>query len=287
MRAKPVRECIYCGNQNELTDEHVIPYGLGGELILPAASCKDCEKVTSKIEREVLRRHLIQVRSKLGMPSRRKSLPKDLPITVQLGGEPKTFYLPKAEHPTLVSFLLYLLPAALRGDAPEQGISAIGHQLYQIGGPPMKQVVSAKGSNRMTFAQKFVGNEFERMLAKIGLGWAVAELGVGAVRSSPLRGTILGTRDDAGHWVGTGLFYPPPSAALHEVKLDQADGWVIARIRLFAPFRTPEHIVVITEGDRELRPTVEYGDRDDLTYPTSMEGTLEWEFELRDRYRGK
>ena len=38
-------ECIYCGalaKDVELTDEHIIPYSLGGEAIILDASCKAC-----------------------------------------------------------------------------------------------------------------------------------------------------------------------------------------------------------------------------------------------------
>ncbi len=45
----PVGRCIYCGRgpDAKLTKEHIIPYGLNGHLILPAASCEICAAKTS------------------------------------------------------------------------------------------------------------------------------------------------------------------------------------------------------------------------------------------------
>jgi hypothetical protein len=44
----PVGFCIYCGAQDKLGEEHVIPFGLGGNLILPAASCRQCSDITGR-----------------------------------------------------------------------------------------------------------------------------------------------------------------------------------------------------------------------------------------------
>jgi hypothetical protein len=33
-----------------LGDEHIVAYGLGGTIVLPEASCKECEKETGRIE---------------------------------------------------------------------------------------------------------------------------------------------------------------------------------------------------------------------------------------------
>jgi len=46
---QPILRCLYCGAATEsLIDEHAIPHGLGGHLILPKASCTACQKITSR-----------------------------------------------------------------------------------------------------------------------------------------------------------------------------------------------------------------------------------------------
>lgn len=72
-RYAEVRECIYCGSEEQnLTDEHIIPFGLGGKLVLPKSSCKSCAKITSQFEMESQRAHYGGLRALFGFPSRKK-----------------------------------------------------------------------------------------------------------------------------------------------------------------------------------------------------------------------
>lgn len=56
-RYAPVGRCIYCGGTSyseahpgrRLGDEHIIPLQLRGTLVLPEASCKACEVITSRL----------------------------------------------------------------------------------------------------------------------------------------------------------------------------------------------------------------------------------------------
>lgn len=55
-----VGECIYRdrgepAHQGPLTDEHIVPFGLGGTGVFREASCKACAKVTAKFEGVVQR----------------------------------------------------------------------------------------------------------------------------------------------------------------------------------------------------------------------------------------
>lgn len=73
--AKPQKAlgvCIYCGGTSDLTDEHVVPFGLAkNSLILPKASCKACAALTSLVEMGFLREGLGILREKFGSPTRR------------------------------------------------------------------------------------------------------------------------------------------------------------------------------------------------------------------------
>jgi hypothetical protein len=41
-----VNKRVYCGAGNcALSDEHIMPYFLGGVLVLPKASCEECQKI--------------------------------------------------------------------------------------------------------------------------------------------------------------------------------------------------------------------------------------------------
>jgi HNH endonuclease len=69
---RSIELCIYCGSTEELSDEHIIPMGLGGRLVLSHASCAICSSKTSKQERTCLRTMYGPLRLLYGLPSRRK-----------------------------------------------------------------------------------------------------------------------------------------------------------------------------------------------------------------------
>ena len=49
-------ECVYCGASGtdvELTDEHIVPFSLGGNAVILRGSCEACAAETSKIELEL------------------------------------------------------------------------------------------------------------------------------------------------------------------------------------------------------------------------------------------
>jgi HNH endonuclease len=90
-RCDPVGSCIYCGARGPavvLHEEHVIPYGIGGTLILPDSSCIDCEKITSAIERQCLRCMFGDMRSTREALQRRKRKEpyKPRPMLIEIDG---------------------------------------------------------------------------------------------------------------------------------------------------------------------------------------------------------
>jgi hypothetical protein len=54
-----IGRCIYCDASGvALSDEHVIPFALNGNLVIEDASCEDCRKLTSANEGIIARRML-------------------------------------------------------------------------------------------------------------------------------------------------------------------------------------------------------------------------------------
>jgi hypothetical protein len=76
-RYKPVGTCIYSGSQDDLRDEHIIPKALNGDWILPEASCRACEAITSKFEMKVLRGPLWLPRRPLNLQTRHRDKQPD------------------------------------------------------------------------------------------------------------------------------------------------------------------------------------------------------------------
>src|SRR6266853_1676428 len=89
-----VGRCIYCGatrysaaEVRPLSDEHIVPEGLSGTLVLPRASCRRCAKTTGQIEGSVLRNLLWAPRTLLKMKTKRpKERPTHFSAAVKIGG---------------------------------------------------------------------------------------------------------------------------------------------------------------------------------------------------------
>lgn len=91
--------CIYCGSTDQLSDEHVIPLGLGGRLVLPRSSCSRCSSKTSKLERTCLRTMYGPLRLLYGLPSRRKnSRPEALQLKVKKTEQSEWEYVPVVQE---------------------------------------------------------------------------------------------------------------------------------------------------------------------------------------------
>lgn len=260
MQPEDVGECIYCGCKKELSTEHIIPYGLGGEHVLLNASCSDCAQITSEIEFEVLHKQVMQLRAEYDLPSRNDSIPEELPLDILVDQEvEKNVDLPTAEHPTWATFLHYPLPGVLGGDQSKKGINVIGSQLHLIGGPQLEDVAEIFGGKGIKFRETFAGNTFARLLAKIALGFGVRKYGLEDLKESPLPSTILGEEDDAGKWIGCGRFDPNRADTMHDIDLWKQGDWILASVRLFAKVRSPQYIVVLQEGDDERQPEIPHG----------------------------
>jgi hypothetical protein len=72
---QPICHCIYCGRMPPavlLEKEHVIPDGLGGDMVLADASCRSCGHVTSRHETHLMRVLFGDVRAIQGLRSRKR-----------------------------------------------------------------------------------------------------------------------------------------------------------------------------------------------------------------------
>jgi hypothetical protein len=128
----PVGECIYCGDRHStLTREHIVPYGLGGNMILPRASCHTCADITKRFEQKCLRMTMGPLRIRLGVKTRH---PKQRPKTLDLellheDGRLETVHVPAAQYPaSIVLPRLFENPGILIGAPPSNS-----HMVFGIG----------------------------------------------------------------------------------------------------------------------------------------------------------
>lgn len=213
-----VNQCIYCqSTEGKLSQEHVVPFGLNGEHILLHASCQKCAAITSKIEGSVLRETFIAARNRLNLKSRHRKAwdsPKDAFTTL---------LFPNSEP-----------PAHLTGNVYVHGVNVKGFTIIPLMGSARKQTVT------------FHGNDFERMLAKIGLGFAIGTYGLNEFQEFYVLPGILGDKEDIGRWVGRAEQQILPYRGLmYYIHLQEVKSEVICRIKLFAMLNPPEYLVVV------------------------------------------
>jgi hypothetical protein len=132
--------CIYCGAtkyapdlHRKLGDEHIIAAGLGAQALLPEASCKKHELITSKIESKLLEALFDPTRKQRGLRRRGgKALRKDnFPVFRAVDGQHVGLLMPIQDHPTVL-FLPQLAPPGLLTGRPSWLHGVVGVWLANI-----------------------------------------------------------------------------------------------------------------------------------------------------------
>jgi hypothetical protein len=243
----PAGRCIYCGDADPavvLTLEHIIPWGLGGRMELPEASCSACCKETHAFEGECLGRMFIQGRAQLGIRSRKRGVPKSLPVQVDHGSYIEEREVPIYMLPGFIIMFHFRMPGALLNLPPSNELS--GPIVLRPTNPDFKN--SFKG--RVSMTKPFGAMAFGRLLAKIAHSYAVAELGWNAF-TPVLPDIILGKGPLLmNSFVGSGIAIDGASEKLHEVSFADwpapaGKSLLVCKIRLFANLGMPTHYVVV------------------------------------------
>jgi hypothetical protein len=246
-RYDPAGLCIYCGRSTysdkqptrKFGDEHIIPFSLGGTLILPDASCETCERIINKVETNLTKGMFLPARTQLLYPTRnKKDRPKHLPLDIQADADMHTRQIPIEDYPGMIVTLRFSLPLALLGTAPVD---------EELTGGVAIATLPAFGENlnkhpRRTVTRKMGGDAatLGRLIAKIAHAYAVAEIGLG--RFSPYLLDIILNRPPLylKHYVGGEIGDAPPAGAdraqiSHSLeRLTDGTTLVLVKIRLFA-----------------------------------------------------
>jgi hypothetical protein len=250
----PIGRCIYCGGVNDdLRREHIVPFGLAGNLILPKASCRACEAITGSIERACLRGMLGNFRIRQGFPTRRK---KERPSSLSMeilgaNGKVTNQNVPVKEFPRLLYICRQPPAGILVGRAPSN--EWIPDPCIIVHGADAEKAFGKSWN----FGQ-YRHSDLCLMLAKIAHSYAVAELGLAELEkyNLPLRKLILEKAASTGHYVGGQPTKDPPAepGLLHKLQIERGDlhgiQFVLVHIRLFAHLGAPQYHVVV--GERPL-----------------------------------
>lgn len=248
--AKHIGYCIYCGATSvELSDEHIVPYSLGGDVTLPEASCATCAATTSKFERQVARKVLGPYRTRTGAPTRR---PKERPemLTLKLvdqDGSRREIELEPSSHPATL-----LLP-----DLPEPSILLpvlIGERrkfsMYlALPDKDVLGIATEHGATAMHLGSFEIGC-FYQLLAKIAHAAAFLDPDWTSVWEPLLPDIIVGGCEDYDRFVGgseTGEFKGGESSfplIFRSVDVEKTR-YLVAVFRLYGQNQTPIYQVVV------------------------------------------
>jgi hypothetical protein len=256
---QPVNCCIYCGGVLNLSNEHIIPLGLGGRWVLPKASCEECASETKSFEQTCQRAMFGLLRMYYDLPTRRpKERPKKVALKVKLTPDAEWSFIDVDREicPFLVLFPVLPMPDELSGYTTNGVRGAAASQLWIRGASFRDGIirhVEALAAELKVAAIEPTGTfhapEFFRMIAKIAHAFAIAEMGADSF--APFLKPIICGRDlsNCVQYIGGLQYTEPVAAAIHQLSFDShtcnRPDIVAVRIRLLAPLETPTYYVAV------------------------------------------
>ena len=255
---RDIGRCIYCGDTSPpLTDEHVLPRGLGGNmpprgmheaLVLKEASCKSCQEITKKIEQTVLRGMMDNARNILGVKGKEQRNKKVKAHLESFDGVIEEKEMDVTEIPVGIAIPAYQHATIFLGDAKRKSYMPGDVKVRIISNVPQTVMSQYKKVGESGIAMD--PGSYAQMLAKIALGFAIAHYGPDGF--TPLvHEFIRGDKEEYGHWVGPAdtsdvSFTGDSFHSLSTRTVTSPNGpFLIIYIQLFAEFNCPIHYVVV------------------------------------------
>lgn len=254
----PAGKCIYCGDlaskDTRLGEEHIIPRSIGGTLVLPEASCRKCERETSRIETYCAKHYFYAARVHEGIRGRRARGPKTL-VQTELVNPPERIKMDVKNHPGLLDMWL-LPPPDVFG--PSTGETALVDLVGIVLVPDFHERIQ-KTSFRYRHAINVSLNQFTRLLAKIGHSYACAVIGEANFKPYLLdlifwRLPLEPLKYIGGYSIELSPFNytQPPSKERHEIQLEisrrSGKNLVLVKLRLFSQYSSPNYCIVVGES---------------------------------------
>lgn len=178
-----IGRCIYCGETNGLSREHIIPRSLGGNFVFRNASCESCRENTRVTEEYCCRRGIFflyrlthQVRSK-----HKGEWPREWPLIVIFADRTEERLFPVEEYPIVQVDFPILPPSGITmGTEPTNQLSALLYRHIRLNHKRYAEITKPfqdEGALGIAPFVQFNLNRFTRLLAKIAHGIAVAHFG--------------------------------------------------------------------------------------------------------------
>jgi hypothetical protein len=249
--------CIYCGEKKGLSDEHIIPYGLGGKLVLKKASCKSCAKITAKLEQTLLRGHWWPYRKILNIQTRSGNYPKYRPAELIHPYRPKIPIQVKSDDYPIVVFFDFDIPSVLIGKerpepsfAKEAGLKFIGQNPSYVLDKGVIRLL--RQDEQVEYPINFESSDILRFIAKVAHGISIYKYGLDSCNEYFLPKIILGNGDGALTYVGgcsSEILKPVlPGKGLHSTFERDSNDFRIVNVQLFRDSGDPPPIYEAVVG---------------------------------------
>lgn len=245
--------CIYCLGEfqkSDLTDEHIVPLHLEGNMVLRKAACRVCAERSNRYEARALHCDLLEPRLLLALKraraKKRKKIPELPPVFIGDGmganSDEFNFRLAVEDYPPIIKMFAMEPAGLLVGRARGGELKNFKMVAYHI---------PRRTSNRrhgITTRTKHDHTSFSLMLAKIGYCYAVAELGIDGFDGRAIRDILMGRRSDIYNFVG-GPYDNEylPRTHLHNLKLKyrNCDKMTTVIVQLFSVYGMPAYEIVV------------------------------------------
>jgi hypothetical protein len=252
-------ECIYCGAKDVgLTDEHILPYFIGGTHIINGASCKPCAKITSRFERDIAKGLWDGARSAYDAPSRRKKNRKKYILLADQNNPGNKLKIPYKEYPAPMVFYYMDTAGFLLGLS--ETVDRINTWTFKaIVDQKKLDAFEEKYPGQLTATMKFNHDSYARLLEKIAYGQILCSLDPGEFRPICLP-YILGEKTNHTFIVGSRKSIPEPQAGLGYSMSTICFGTtdyllLMVELRILADNHTPVYHVLV--GDVSGKDSVE------------------------------
>jgi HNH endonuclease len=256
----PLGRCMYCGSKDRLSREHIVPRGLGGNIILPRSSCERCRKITQKFEESCLRKNFLYFRIHTGLHQHEKERPTHLPVRIR--GKGVRLVLPSS-HPNWLILPSLGRPGLLSG-AP-LGMPYFVHGFHRTNPKDLPAIKDKYPNEYFEVDYQFDVNVFVKMLAKIAHGLVCAILFKEGQFSKDffnpyLPPFILGRNDNLGPFLIGQINYesdPPIDSEIYKYFIYEWQvrdkNLIVVGVRLFSNWRGLIYTVIV--GER-LKPSI-------------------------------
>lgn len=232
-----------------LTDEHVVPFFIGGQHVIRKASCLMCADITKKFEQDVARGLWGDARTSYGAPTRRKNeRAKSFLLKDPKGIKADLSIL--AEHYPAPMIFYRMSAAGILIGVDSKIDRSCEWELIAITDEARLKAFEQEYPGRLIGRFKNVPRSFGRVLAKIGFCHAMTALDPGDFVPICLP-YILGKKSNVSYIVGSNSTESPQCDFGYVLRIIQISAeektLIVVEVRLVANNATPTYHVVVGE----------------------------------------